>query len=95
MAHADYCCCACCDSKISYSNDATTKEQICASCAVDLACQGVIAKSGEQLALWIREEVDNERIRLVLSKVGFCRCYYPNEVDSALTMKGLEHIGER
>ena len=41
MAHGDYNCCAVCDSKLEYSNDAQTKEELCSWCAVNLAQSGV------------------------------------------------------
>ena len=90
MAHADYHDCALCDSKLDYGGiDAPSKERMCADCAVALALDGVIARSGAELVKWITDN-DAEKVREVLTKHGFQFCYYPNDVDDAVKAKGLE-----
>jgi|SRR3990172_4296407 len=89
MAHADYDCCAVCDSKQSFSYDATSKEVVCSYCAVALAQHGVIARNGKELKAWI-ETADVEVMRHILSEVGFRFCYYQNDVDDAVRANGIE-----
>ena len=36
MAHADYACCACCDSKVYYKENAASKSVLCERCAEKL-----------------------------------------------------------
>jgi hypothetical protein len=80
MAHADYNCCAVCDSKLEYSNDARTKEEICSWCAVNLAQDGVFVHDVDELKKWMREE-NPLTIVTILIKNHFSTCYYKNEVD--------------
>ena len=81
MAHADYHCCAVCDSKMSYAGfDATTKEEICSCCVANLAEKGVIVHDVDELMKWIEEE-DNKKVAKILVDVGFRFCHYSNDVD--------------
>lgn len=82
MAHADYNCCAVCDSKLAYNSwDARTKEEVCASCAVALVKRGVEATTGEALLAWIKA-TDPAAVLRVLAEVGYCGCFYDNDVDA-------------
>jgi hypothetical protein len=81
MAHADYDCCAVCDSKMAYnSGDPRTKEDLCASCAVALARLGVFVKNGAQFVEWMRRE-ERGKVLSTLAAVGFGTCFYPNPAD--------------
>ena len=81
MAHGDYDCCAVCDSKMAYnSGDARTKEDLCASCAVDLAKLGVFVKSGAELLAWM-DETPAVEVLVKLHAAGYGRCFYSNPVD--------------
>lgn len=93
MAHADYNCCAVCDSKLAYSNQATTKEEICSYCVAKMARLGVIVGSAHELIEWINRE-DRDKIESVLSEAKFRFCIYPNEVDMAVVNRGISK-GER
>ena len=89
MAHGDYNCCARCDSKQSYNGfDATTKEEVCADCALDLLeLTGERITSGDHLAAWImRDDVSNAQV----ARLGISLCYYENAVDDALKQRGVE-----
>ena len=80
MAHGDYNCCAVCDSKLEYSNDAQTKEELCSWCAVNLAQDGVFVHNVDELKKWM-EETNPLVVVTVLTKNHFSTCYYKNEVD--------------
>jgi hypothetical protein len=92
MAHGDYDCCAVCDSKLSYSNDATTKETLCSGCAVNLAQKGVFVHGVTELKTWMIEEHPRVVVS-ALDSVGFSPCLYPNEVD-ALYVNAKSHTGQ-
>ena len=84
MAHADYNCCAVCASKLSYAGfDASHKETICGPCVANLARQGVIVGSPDELLQWAKE-TDASTVAAVLTAAGFKDCYYENEVDESL-----------
>jgi hypothetical protein len=81
MAHGDYDCCAVCDNKMAYNSGvATTKEQVRASCAVDLARLGVFVKSGAELLAWM-DEAPVAEVLVKLQAAGYGRCFYANPVD--------------
>lgn len=80
MAHADYECCAICDSKVYYSNDAGSKEIICSSCVANMAEHGVILHNVEELKVWMSTEAP-EKVIATLDKAGFSVCFYGNEID--------------
>jgi len=95
MAHADYDCCAVCDRKLSYAGmNATTKEMICSTCAVNLAERGVFVHNVHELIAWIKTS-DTEHVRKVLSEVGFSFCYYQNDVDDAVMEKGIFEVTDK
>ena len=87
MAHGDYDCCAICDSKLGFSYDAKTKEEICGPCVADLARLGVIAGTPEELVKWISEN-PAEKVGPILAAVGFSPCFYGGSpVDEAVEKK--------
>jgi len=93
MAHADYECCAVCDSKGYYSNDAGSKEIICSECVASLARRGVIVGSVEELKVWMTQE-EPAKVVSLLQEVGFSVCRYGNDVDdlfeSRLTSRAVD-----
>lgn len=89
MAHSDYHCCACCDCKLAYSHDATTKEQVCTDCLRGLHAAGVMVYTGDELAAWIEAHPD-QAVGL-LPTLGFATCWYQNAVDSAFAGAGPTH----
>ena len=92
MAHADYDCCAVCDSKLSYSNEPLTKEEICSSCSAALVKHGVIVASVSELLAWAHEE-EIEKLRDVLCAVGYTFCLYHNPLDFVVASRfGLTEI---
>lgn len=91
MAHGDYHCCALCDSKMDYSNDARTKEDLCSYCNRKLVESGVIVFDGNELTQWMSKEWHEGRgkeAKSKLSDLGFSECFYDNEVDR--TFKTLD-----
>ena len=82
MAHADYDCCARCDSKMAYSGfEALTKEEVCSGCALDLfELTGRRITSGEELTDYIIEVCDEEDV----AALGISTCFYENPVDEAV-----------
>ena len=86
MAHGDYDCCAICDSKQGYSNDSETKEEICSYCVAGMAENGIIVRNVNALISWMGSE-NPEKVREILGKVGFRKCFYHNRVDDAYPNK--------
>lgn len=83
-AHADYNCCACCDSRLEYvgSNDSTTKVELCDDCVSLFYWKGFDLRSGDDLL----EFILNQPLDLVyaaLSICGFRFCYYTNDIDNS------------
>ena len=90
MAHADYHCCAICDSKQEYGGiDSTTKEKICPHCLRALRNQGLSVLDTNELLFWINT-TDTDMVRTILHKVDFRFCYYRNPVDEAVEQKGIK-----
>ena len=87
MAHADYNCCAVCDCKRSYNDDAEAKEEICPECLRNLHKAGAsdVYTVGE-LVLWIEETTANDLAK-TLVEVGYCACWYGNPVDEAVKLR--------
>lgn len=84
MAHADYDCCAICDSKQSYNAGGdVAKGEICGECVANLARLGVITGTPEELLAWIKG-ADPAKVKEVLHGVGFHTCYYGNLIDDAV-----------
>lgn len=85
MAHADYHCCAVCDSKMGYAHGyAETKVSLCTDCMKSLHAFGVMVYDGEDLMAWMKGD-DNTCARKlqILRDVGFSKCFYGNDVDTA------------
>jgi len=80
MAHAGYDCCAICDSKQSYNEEAYTKEEICSHCLKALRAEGLSILDVSELLAWI-QSTEPTIVRATLISVGFSFCYYPNAVD--------------
>jgi hypothetical protein len=80
MAHADYECCAVCDSKMAFSYDAGAKEVLCSHCVAELAMRGVFVHNVDELLRWMETEKPDV-VLATLEKVGFRCCFYSNEVD--------------
>jgi len=90
MAHADYHCCAVCDSKQEYGGDnSTTKEKICPGCLKDLRRQDLSILDVPELINWIRG-TDIVKVRRILRNIGFRFCFYSNDVDDAVRAKGID-----
>ena len=88
MAHGDYNCCARCDSKMAYSGfDASTKEEVCSGCALDLfELTGHRITSGEELINYIVGYCDAEDV----AALGISICFYDNPVDEAVHARSDE-----
>lgn len=78
MAHGDYNCCAICDSKMEYSYEATTKEDICENCRERTGIAAVRQLKEKLLAL------DFEKRLKFAEEIGLRKCFYPNEIDELL-----------
>ena len=86
MAHADYDCCAVCDRKLSYSNDANTKAEICPFCLSNLHQEDVLVYTPYEFIEWIITHEDTI-VKDVLLSIEFRFCFYPNNVDDNVRMK--------
>ena len=84
MAHADYDCCARCDSKMAYSGfDALTKEEVCSGCALDLfELTERRITTGKELIDYIVSYCDEEDV----AALGISTCFYDNPVDAAVAV---------
>ena len=85
MAHGDYNCCARCDSKMAYNGfDASTKEEVCSGCALDLfELTGHRITSGEALVDYIVSYCDADDV----AALGISTCFYENPVDALVEAK--------
>lgn len=81
MAHADYHCCAICDSKMDYSRDARTKEDLCTDCTRAIVTAGFPIFDGEELIAAL--DANTPGLVDALEAIGFSTCYYGNPVDEA------------
>ena len=88
MAHGDYNCCAVCDSKLEYSNDSNTKARICSDCLKALRNLGLSILDTGELIKWI-EISETAVVKDILHRADFSFCYYDNEVDAAVKLKGI------
>lgn len=80
MAHADYECCARCDSKMAYNSDAEAKAYVCPDCALDLLeLTGQRITDGETLAAFVLASTPE-----AVASLGISPCYYGNPVDFAV-----------
>jgi hypothetical protein len=90
MAHADYDCCAVCDDKLSYNEDAMTKGEICSSCLKSLNQTHNLNVWGvEDFIAWI-DKTPAKEVEKILKAVGFSYCCYWNAVDEAVALKLLD-----
>ena len=78
--HNDYHCCAICDDKIAYSDNARRKEGICSFCNAELINHGVMIHGVISLVIWMAREKP-EGVYEILDDLGFRKCQYPNAVD--------------
>jgi len=90
MAHANYNCCAICDSKLEYAGaNAVSKKRICEDCLLKLQKMGLNIVSVEQLVNWIKNE-DKNILYKKLKELNFRVCFYYNDVDKALIEREIE-----
>lgn len=85
MAHADYSCCAICDCKMSYGEDAT-KEEICTDCLKTLRSNGIQALDPGEFVEWAKSKsLDHvEDLREILKAIGYSACCYGNDFDRSI-----------
>lgn len=83
MAHADYNCCAICDCKMEYSNDASTKKTICTDCLKSLRSSEINALDTNEFIEWAKSVNKTELIKK-LKAIGYEKCFYPNEFDEEI-----------
>ena len=82
MAHADYDCCAVCDTKMNYSHDAEAKTSICTDCLRSLHANGVMVYETDDLISWMTANDNTAKRKVqILKSVGFTECHYGNDVD--------------
>lgn len=89
MAHADYNCCAVCDSKMEYSNDPDTKGRICEYCLKRLRSLGLSILTVEELIHWV-ESTQVDIVRENLLQLNFQFCHYPNLLDGIVQSRGIK-----
>lgn len=93
MAHADYACCACCDSKVYYQEDSIPKEVLCEVCSKnisDIANKPITTVS--QFKELIEKYSDKDSLFLFLKNIGFHFCFYTNQIDKIVSEKvGYEY----
>lgn len=95
MAHADYHCCAICDSKLEYGGyDSTTKERICEVCLLELQLLDLKIVTVDQFIRWV-ESVDQEVLRSTLKELCFRKCFYDNDVDKTVEERGITFDEQR
>lgn len=94
MAHADYECCAVCDSKMSFGSDFDAKTGLCVRCGVELTKHGVIVKSASELLDWMKS-APPAKILSALSLCGFQKCCYSNEIDGYFEKAEREAVAAR
>jgi len=93
MAHADYHCCAICDSKMDFSYNAESKERICSRCVKNLCEQGIFIDNTKDLKEWMEKE-EPKKVAEILDRIGFEMCCWPNSVDDAY-MKMKMNVADR
>ena len=81
MAHADYNCCAICDSKMDYAGwESETKEDICTYCLENIKKLNLKIENVEDLKKYIKD-TDYKTLRETLIKLDYSFCYYSNDID--------------
>ena len=87
MAHADYNCCAICDSKMDYAGfESETKEDICTDCLEECKKLKLNIENIEDLKKYIKE-TDYKSLKETLIKLGYSFCYYGNDIDDLVIMQ--------
>ena len=87
MAHADYNCCAICDSKMDYAGfESETKEDICTDCLEECKKLKLNIENIEDLKKYIKE-TDYKTLKETLIKLGYRFCYYGNDIDDLVNMQ--------
>lgn len=86
MAHADYNCCAICDSKMDYSWEATTKEEICEECLKNIKELDLKIENIDDLKEFIKE-TDYKTLEETLIKLQYHFCYYGNNIDKMIALR--------
>lgn len=88
MAHADYACCACCDSKVYYKEGATPKQILCETCLKNISdITGKIIVAPRDFQNIIENYKSQDELLLFLQKVGFHFCFYSNLLDQIVSNK--------
>ena len=87
MAHADYNCCAICDSKMDYAGfESTTKEEICEECLKNIKELGLKIENIDDLKEFIKE-TDYKTLKETLIKLDYGFCCYENKIDELVVKK--------
>lgn len=87
MAHGNYNCCAICDDKMGYAGwEAETKEEICEECLKNIKKLNLNIENIEDLKTFIRE-TDYKTLKETLINLGYCFCYYGNEIDELVAIR--------
>lgn len=94
MAHGNHHCCAICDRKMAYSQNAKAKKSICSKCAIKLTKLDVPADSVSAFKEWARG-ASNLIFIGTLFAVKYKPCGYPNDFDYWIGDRlGMENIKE-
>jgi hypothetical protein len=83
MAHADYACCAICDSKIYYGGSGNAKDEICPDCRANLIRLKLNINNVDEFITWIKFTAPDVVLNN-LKKLGYTACCYSNEVDDLI-----------
>lgn len=86
MAHANYNCCAICDSKMDYSWEATTKEEICEECLKNIKELDLKIENIDDLKEFIKE-TDYKTLKETLIKLDYDFCCYENKIDELVVKR--------
>ncbi len=82
MAHGDYSCCAICDCKLCYGEDAT-KEELCTDCLKNIRDKGYSFLDVYELLAGLRA-MPIATAKELLTSLGYRECYYLNEFDESV-----------
>lgn len=96
MAHADYACCACCDSKVYYKENAASKSVLCERCAEKISeIVGKPIVTVSQFRNLIENFNDKKLLFSLLKNINFHFCIYSNPFDQMISEKiGNEYTEE-
>lgn len=92
MAHGDYNCCAICDRKMEYSNSASTKEDLCASCAVNVSMMFGQKITTPEAFIAKAKELPLDVLIGALVELGYSRCSYSGEIDREMGRLGVQFL---